>query len=1414
MAVTYRFTNREAPVSDYNIDANKVNINFDEIAAGTAIDNLAIKNKHYAPSSITLDKLAASTVEALRFGIEGSVATYAALSALDPASEGRGTSYIVEIDESRSYERNNLYQSNGSSWVYVVTLGASGGGDGKIIMDGSDTTFDYLGNKIDTTGLGIDGSYHLKLNDNITGNRSFTGDITINGDLVVSGVTTTIESADLAIADNEIIINSGEAGAGVTLGRAGLRVDRGSLTDYLILFDETDDNFQIGADGNLQAAATREDTPTASGVPYWNSSELRFDTDSNLIWDGSHLYVNSAEVSVSGHTHAAGDVSGIVLSHNGLTGIQGGTTDEYYHLTSGELAGLTDGIDTSLHLHDNRYYTESESDANFEVSGTMNSHESTYDHDTLTNGNDATTLHIHDSRYYTETEANALFEASGSVLSHETTYNHDNFSVSGHSHIESDITDLDKYTQAEADALFVNVAGDIMTGDLTVSGDIRVSGTIYQNELQVSVSGHTHLQDDIVGLSMVHNDLSGLQGGTTDEYYHLTSGEVSGLTTGIDTSLHIHDGRYYTETEIDGFLDADRVPDYIVENLTELNDALTDIKDNYSSRGGYIYVKRSTDASGYINYSGGSPVKVVLPAVQNLVIKSDRQARFKKPDNDPIFELESYSTTLYNWKIEGLYMDGNGTDYSMVSVDTGNDEVVISGDLTTEFSIGSKVLITGSTGNDGVGTIVDINYASPNTTIEVSWDIASATADGKFKSANALIDLWTNQSSGSVSNSVIQDCTFEDCAYVVYNNFFYFMFRRNICNAITNSILYIDTAYQDLYVLDNQGAYQSSFGSGSQLGSMMEYTGGDANGILYVKRNYMRFNNAPTYIFDMAMNTSNCYPQIYEGNMFRWATPPTYVIYYGSGATTKLKGELQSNEMHDDSGSGDRPPMSLLCNKASTDGWRWEHNNATQGHSEDSTADAADINSHYDIGWERDSGTTTIEPIFAGDDLDMGAGDIRTTTNLSFGDVIDFDYTAGSPDVLDIDGFGSQLNIINWQQIVMGDTSAGNVYLPSDTYLYLRYGSTNMMMIPSSVDIVVYKDFELQNDVQLTFGNSFEYTMKYNSSNGNLEIDGDKIVFDLTDQMVVSGDLYVAGTIYENEIPVSVSGHTHVTSDITDLSYEASGSVAAHEAAYDHDSFITNTLVDDFTVSGDILVSGDVKIDGESVATQAYADANKYDLSPTTLDNGPVRISDHFIGVLVGGTLYGEMTWREDNLGTGSGLSMTSEADYPGICRFYTGTTTTGFNSIRQQNTALRPGNSDMRMYIRGKIDAADATDNFIVRMGFRDSHSTEGTNGAYFRYDYSEDTTNWRCVTRDSGVETSTDSGVAIDTNWHLFEIEFNKAGTQVQFKIDESVVATNITNVTGNRTGISFGIYKLAGTNNRTLQLDWMLLEIENIG
>jgi len=91
----------------------------------------------------------------------------------------------------------------------------------------------------------------------IGGNADITGTLyigghatlasaTVNGDLHVKGTTTTVDSTVVAVADNQITLNSGETGAGISKGSAGLRLDRGTLNDYVFGFSEHDQTFTLG----------------------------------------------------------------------------------------------------------------------------------------------------------------------------------------------------------------------------------------------------------------------------------------------------------------------------------------------------------------------------------------------------------------------------------------------------------------------------------------------------------------------------------------------------------------------------------------------------------------------------------------------------------------------------------------------------------------------------------------------------------------------------------------------------------------------------------------------------------------------------------------------------------------------------------------------------------------------------------------------------------------------------------------------------------------------------------------------------------------------------------------------------------------------------------------------------------------
>lgn len=135
--------------------------------------------------------------------------------------------------------------------------------------------------------------------DTMTGVLTIQDNLNVLGDLFVSGTTVSLTAEHVRTTDNIIRLNDGEVGAGVTSLSAGIEVDRGSLTNYEFLFDETTDTFRIGEVGTLQAVATREDSPTDNGIAYWDSASLIFKTD-GPTWDGSIFSISSGQLTTGG----------------------------------------------------------------------------------------------------------------------------------------------------------------------------------------------------------------------------------------------------------------------------------------------------------------------------------------------------------------------------------------------------------------------------------------------------------------------------------------------------------------------------------------------------------------------------------------------------------------------------------------------------------------------------------------------------------------------------------------------------------------------------------------------------------------------------------------------------------------------------------------------------------------------------------------------------------------------------------------------------------------------------------------------------------------------------------------------------------------------------------------------------------
>ena len=149
---------------------------------------------------------------------------------------------------------------NGSAWVNDP------------IDLGTDTTGNYIAtitgtaNEISVSGSGSENS---AVTISLPANVTISNNLVVTGDLTVSGNTTTLNTANLNVEDNFIMLNSGETGS-PTLN-AGIEVERGTSTNVLISWNETTDKWQFTNDGstydNIAGTASPTFTGTVTGSP-------------------------------------------------------------------------------------------------------------------------------------------------------------------------------------------------------------------------------------------------------------------------------------------------------------------------------------------------------------------------------------------------------------------------------------------------------------------------------------------------------------------------------------------------------------------------------------------------------------------------------------------------------------------------------------------------------------------------------------------------------------------------------------------------------------------------------------------------------------------------------------------------------------------------------------------------------------------------------------------------------------------------------------------------------------------------------------------------------------------------------------------------------------------------------------------
>lgn len=159
--------------------------------------------------------------------------------------------------------------------------------------------------------------------------------IIIDGNLTVTGSTTSVETVNSVINDNIIVLNQNEVGVGITAGTAGIEIERGSLTNASLVFNESTDAWEvkIGSSlANIQGAEPNNasdlvtknyvDSGLVASSPGGPLTSVQYNAGAifggvnQFAWNGSSLIVQDLLIGV-GSISVTGTNANLTIAANG-----------------------------------------------------------------------------------------------------------------------------------------------------------------------------------------------------------------------------------------------------------------------------------------------------------------------------------------------------------------------------------------------------------------------------------------------------------------------------------------------------------------------------------------------------------------------------------------------------------------------------------------------------------------------------------------------------------------------------------------------------------------------------------------------------------------------------------------------------------------------------------------------------------------------------------------------------------------------------------------------------------------------------------------------------------------------------------------------------------------------------------------
>jgi hypothetical protein len=207
-------------------------------------------------------------------------------------------SSILSVDDSGSPVASGVTVLDFGNGLSAIDQGA---GEVLIAVDESELTTlsGNLSNEIDLEVSTLSGVLQADIDDRVLrAGDTMTGDLIVLGNFTVSGTTTTLNTEELLVEDNEIILNYTVTGTPVL--DSAVTVNRGSEPDAQLYWNELTDSWQFGTSGSLQNIASEDYVVSVSGdlqagidsnTSLINSvsGTLQADIDDRVLRDGDSM---------------------------------------------------------------------------------------------------------------------------------------------------------------------------------------------------------------------------------------------------------------------------------------------------------------------------------------------------------------------------------------------------------------------------------------------------------------------------------------------------------------------------------------------------------------------------------------------------------------------------------------------------------------------------------------------------------------------------------------------------------------------------------------------------------------------------------------------------------------------------------------------------------------------------------------------------------------------------------------------------------------------------------------------------------------------------------------------------------------------------------------------------------------------